>query len=304
MDHQRARSALNSVHSAVCVGSRPWAKRLVASFGTLAVAFALSTPAASASPVYQAAMVPAAFHVLAATQSPRAEDAMGLSSETLLEEFKARTPEDAMKIAPFVELGALDSKPGEAKDAFMMRVARILDAFTTATRHEACGAVMKSATGEAWRVRLITNRSQMACMRIMFDENGFEPTTETIHSHPRPKRFEGVISVRISRADMRLGVGVCGRHAKLDDESFSPRDLTNGSGYLVARGKLLYHDHDNGEQKVIGVIDPSVAMDALSVGGTADRPYTQDGLHAARAAWVSGEVEGLPSLACQPIPKR
>lgn len=249
-------------------------------------------------------MVPAAFHVLAASQSPVPEDVTGFSDEALLEEFKARRPDAAMKIAPFVELGALDSKPGETKDVFMMRVARILDAFTTATRHEACGAIMKSANNEAWRVRLITNRSQMACMRIMFDEKGFEPTTETIHSHPKPKRFEGVISVRISRADMRLGVGLCGRHAKLDDETFSPRDLTNGSGYLVARGRLLYHDHDIHTQKVIGVIDPTVPMDALTVGGTDNRSYAQEGLHAARAAWVSGEVEGLPSLACQPLGKR
>lgn len=209
------------------------------------------------------------------------------------------TPQEAAKNLPFVELGALDSRPGEGKDQFMLRVGKVLDTFTSLTRHEACSAVMENEDGNAWRVRLITNRSQVACARIIFEENGFAPTAETIHSHPRPRKFEGVVAIRANRMDQLIAGKFCGNRFNLDDARFSDGDLKNGPGYLVARGQLLYRDGTSPGFSVVGSVDALEEVSQLVVGGAVGLPYTQEGLHAATAVWSREDVEGVPSLKCK-----
>ena len=71
---------------------------------------------------------------------------------------------DQVAADSFVELGALDSEPGEALDPFLVRVAQAMDSFTSITGHEVCGVIMQSEQEDAWRVRLTTNRSHIGCV--------------------------------------------------------------------------------------------------------------------------------------------
>ena len=282
---------LKAATAVVPVGRRDWGRRLVSRI-LASVALAL---AVWVSPIPAHAV----------------EDVDKVSAT--LQRMRAISPEEAAARAPFVELGAMDSKSGETKVDFLLRVGRMLDAFTGRTRQEACGAIMKSPTEESWRVRLITNRSQMACVRIIFPENGFIPTTETIHSHPIGAKGDS-LRVRTNAMDMRLRGGwSCGSRVDLFDEDFSRTDVENGAGYLVARGKLLYLPAGEEKGQLVGMIDRTAPMDILTLSSRGQKEASVEGpTFSATAAsttpatplpaiavW-SGKAsgEGLPEVAC------
>lgn len=285
LKRRKALKALGNAHTAVAVGPRSWSARLVSSVGALALATALLVaPSGAQAHDHDASQIPSIVPELSSiTQEP----------------INWTTPAQAAINLPFVELGAMDSRPGENKEAFLLRVGKVLDTFTTMTRHEACSAIMENADQNAWRVRLITNRSQMACARIIFEENGFSPTAETIHSHPRPKRFEGTISLRANQMDQRIAGRFCGNRFSLDDAGFSDGDKKNGPGYLVARGKLLYRDGTGADARIVGDIDVIKEVSPLVVGGAVGLPRTQEGVHAATAVWSREDVKGVPSTRCR-----
>jgi hypothetical protein len=149
----------------------------------------------------------------------------------------------------YVDLGVIDSTPGEAKADYMLRVATVLDQFTTVSGHEACGVIMQRTDDSGWRVRLTTNRSQLGCVRMLFDEPGYVFTDETIHSHPNPRWSS---SLHANAQDSRLRGFGCGDRILVHDEDFSPGDLANGPGYLVAEGVLL-HQRDGVRTHLGGV---------------------------------------------------
>lgn len=214
--------------------------------------------------------------------------------------------EEANKEFPLVELGAMDSTLGESKADFLLRVGSVLHSFTGRTGHEACSAIMESENIEptslpTYRVRLITNRSQVSCLRVMFDEKGFKYTGETIHSHPfshsHSKDSYRNHDLRANRADQRLAGFSCGMRLTISDANFSPRDMENGGGYLVARGKLLYLDTPTEKVVEVGLINTTAPLPSLSVGGP--NMINQHAQHAAQAVWTDRNSEVLPTTKCR-----
>lgn len=197
----------------------------------------------------------------------------------------------------FVELGVVNSRPEEAQNDFLMRVARVLDRFTRTSGHEACGAIMASADNTRWRVRLITNRSQLGCVRMMFDEPGFVLTPDTIHSHPLPNRGRLYANAR----DQVLRGFRCGTPVIVHDESFSKSDVANSRGYLVAQGQLLRLKDDVVSQ--LGTIDLTAPIDGLvsmpNATGRTTRQVRALAVEATPAVWSKHDAEGLPILGCK-----
>lgn len=156
----------------------------------------------------------------------------------------------------YQDLGAFVSTSGETKEAFMTRVGRFLAYYTKVRGWEACGMIQEKDEGEGWRVRLITNGSQLGCARIQFDTPGYVSTDQSIHSHPN----EG--SARVSRQDNLLQPQLmCGAYFNKRPHDFSDIDRRSGAGYLVAPArlfagpKLLFQD--GGEAMLVSQLDTS-----------------------------------------------
>lgn len=134
----------------------------------------------------------------------------------------------------YQDLGAFVSRPEETKEKFMARVGTFLAYYTKMQGWEACGMVQQSKDGDGWRVRLITNGSQLGCARIQFDTEGYVSTDESIHSHPT----EG--SAQVSRQDNLLQPSLmCGAYFRKQPHDFSDIDRRAGAGYLVTPAKLF-----------------------------------------------------------------
>lgn len=273
------------------IGEKPWSSRALSKIAALSCAGVLSV-SASVSAQNMSTLV-AGFGPL-------------VGSTTLQVDENYIAAELADKEFPLVELGAMDSSEGESKSEFLLRVGAVLHNFTGRTGHEACSAIMQSQSSNessnespSYRVRLITNRSQVSCLRVMFDEDGFKYTGETIHSHPfshnHNKDSYKDHDLRANRADQRLAGFTCGIRMTISDGTFSPRDMANGGGYLVARGKLLY---SNASQVVeVGLINTKAALPSLNVGGP--NMINQHAQHAAQAVWADSNSEVLPTIKCR-----
>ena len=224
--------------------------------------------------------------------------------------FIPSSPYDAF---PFVDLGVVDSFQGEGKDQYMLRVGQVLHQFTSSTGHEGCGIVMKGVdeTNPKWRVRLITNRSQVACVKMLFDEEGFVFTDETIHSHPQP--LGGRLFANAQ--DQRIVNFECGKALLIDDEDFSPGDLKGGAGYLVARGQLLYQR--DGVKRTVGSLQDNLIVEGLkdlpNPTGRMSAPLS-DTMVASQVkvqgphlkvdhfrAWNTKDSGGLPEISCRSL---
>lgn len=273
------------------VGKKPWSSRALSKVAALSMAGVLAV-SASASAQTASTMI-AAFGPLSST-------AVATADENWL------AAENAGKDFPLVELGAMDSTIGESKSDFLLRVGSVLYNFTGRTGHEGCSAIMQSekpdATGTpTYRVRLITNRSQISCLRVMFDEEGFKYTGETIHSHPfshsHGKDGYKNHDLRANRVDQRLVGFTCGTRMTIFDASFSDGDLANGGGYLVARGKLLYLSDPNDKVVEVGLINTTAAFPHLQVGGP--NMTNEHAQHAAQALWTDRNSEILPTTKCR-----
>lgn len=195
-----------------CAGSRPEKKRrLLASAWLLAAVVGLS----ATSPVQAKsfAYVPTAGAVLENSGSPAG--------------------------APSRMVGVWTSRPGETKDAFMRRVSVPLYAFTATTGVEACGWLSKERGGERFRVRVLTNGSQMGCALVGFEDPDFEPIGQTIHTHPASN------IVTPNAQDVALfpsrGMGHTSRDRRqLEGGNFSDLDYSVGPGYVVTPGIQLF----------------------------------------------------------------
>lgn len=204
----------------------------------------------------------------------------------------ALSPHQAEVYAPFVELGALDSHPGEDLNVFLTRVAQAMDLFTRKTLHETCGVIMVDPARSAWRVRLTTNRSHLSCVMVEFDEPGFIRMGEDIHSHPLiPGGVHANAQDIVRRRDF-----ACGEKIQIFDERFSSVDFEHGPGYLVSRGRLLYQHGQQWPIRQLAVFEPinEEEMPHLAKGGI--NPTLNPEL--AAAAWKNEDVDGVPLTQC------
>lgn len=126
----------------------------------------------------------------------------------------------------YEEIGLFDSQAGESKAQFMVRVAQGLLEFTGRTGFEGCGMVQEGVNG-GWRVRLTTISSQVTCLRVAFNEEGYIARKEFIHSHPANTR------IVLNKIDARATRRPEGEQITVLPNDYSPNDINNGGGWLV-----------------------------------------------------------------------
>ena len=133
------------------------------------------------------------------------------------------------------------SEPGEAMDAFVLRIAPRLRAYSDETGFEACGVL--ATDGEKFSIVVGTNFGYMVCVNSStFVVDGFRHAGATLHTHGRQGRFTP------SRADrLLMAESFAGQRASLAVvhgqalNAFSDADIRSGAGYLAGSdGRVFY----------------------------------------------------------------
>lgn len=154
---------------------------------------------------------------------------------------------DAARL-PYEHIADATSQPGESEQAFLLRIAPQLRAFSDKTGFEACGVIASDGRG-AFGVVLGSSLSHLACVN---DHSrvpaGMTDTGETIHSHGRQGAFN------MSKADKLLrgiepGPDLVPVHGQ-DLGHFSRADYAGGAGYLATPDGLMYQHGDGTEATV------------------------------------------------------
>lgn len=130
--------------------------------------------------------------------------------------------------APTHEVGVWTSVPGESEDAFVLRVAVPLRAFTVAQGVEVCGLLMKDAS-DRWMIHVTTNLSQIRCDPVAFSVPGFAPVGMSVHTHPNGNLLTATTE---DAALAHLTANLDRFYPEGAD--FSPADYAAGPGYLIA----------------------------------------------------------------------
>lgn len=193
---------------------------------------------------------------------------------------RAAAPQ-AYKVTAWV-VGTYTSEVGADKGAFVLKVAEALKAWTDKTGTEACGPIVRTASG-ALQVTLTTEKSQVVCLISTQAPAGVTLTGDSIHSHPTDG---GRRKVRLTTRDLAAlrALGRSGfvsmlqnldiRQVDAEPDTFSPDDYATGSGYLVVGSRLLY-------QHGVGTAALVTALPATDE-ALASAPSTSDGNHAVR----------------------
>ncbi|RDI99401.1 hypothetical protein DVT68_00620 [Dyella solisilvae] len=144
-------------------------------------------------------------------------------------------------------MGAYVSVPGEQHDAFVLRVAEALKAWTDQTGTEACGSIARTNDG-GYYVQLTTLKAQMVCLRSTVMPDGMTYTGDDIHSHVH--RHPGNVTVTFQDEAAMDEVGEQGtlenmrrlgiHTVHVDSVDFSDDDYAGGPGYLVVNDTLRY----------------------------------------------------------------
>lgn len=223
------RSILKSPVEVIGVGERSPFKRKVNRLWPVGLALS-ALLFASASSAHELTPPPATPFLVSPVVSPLEGLAVEDQAPAGLQMFKAPAGFQMY----YQDLGAFVSRPEETKQSFMARVGTYLAYYTKVQGWEACGMVQQAENGDGWRVRLITNGSQLGCARIQFDTEGYVSTNESIHSHPT----EG--SAQVSRQDNLLQPSLmCGAYFRKQPHDFSDIDRRAGAGYLVTPAKMF-----------------------------------------------------------------
>lgn len=135
------------------------------------------------------------------------------------------------------------SQEGETMDAFIVRIAPRLRAYSDSTGFEACGVV--ATDGQRFGVVIGSNRSHAACGNVdAFVPGGMKPTGQTVHSH----RTGGLYRANENdRALMGGRVGASFKSAHPDE--FSPEDF-QAKGYLVGEGAVFHQTSKRSVRRV------------------------------------------------------
>lgn len=136
------------------------------------------------------------------------------------------------------------SQEGETLDAFMLRVAPKLRAYSDKTKYEACAAI--ASDGQRFGVIVGTNRAHVACA-VLHEQvpEGMKTIGESIHSHGGEGSFSS------TRSDMALMGPALAQakslgkrkvvHGQVLDQ-FSEVDFQAGPGYLATPDGLLHQN--------------------------------------------------------------
>lgn len=144
---------------------------------------------------------------------------------------------------PYERIFEARSEKGETMDAFMIRVAPQLRAYSDETGFEACAAIARSDSEDVYGVVVGSNKSHIACaiFSSMVPE-GMRATGQTVHSHGGDRAFTA--SVADKALMMQALIPPRGKvltvHGQTLD-AFSDVDMDAGPGYLAAPDGGLLH---------------------------------------------------------------
>lgn len=163
---------------------------------------------------------------------------------------------NAMAAPASMPLGDHVSDEGEDLEAFLLRLAPTLEAYTAENGFEACGVVAQNEDGDRFGVRLVTSRGALTCfMRTADVPKGMRPLRLTIHSHPQRTKVAPTTADVAFFATRPSPSGRLVRRGQLEHTShgaaFSSADYEAGAGYLVTHGALHYQE-GRGTERVVG----------------------------------------------------
>lgn len=154
-------------------------------------------------------------------------------------------PDSAVQRLEVAGIGRVDyqrlftetSQEGETLDAFVVRIAPRLRAYSDATGFEACGVL--ATDGQRFGVVVGSIRAHAVCVNSrLFLPEGMTPVGQTLHSHPRGSSY------RVNEQD-RLFLGMLTPLRSTQERGrpgFSPEDFSSGSGYVVERNRVLHQE--------------------------------------------------------------
>ena len=154
-------------------------------------------------------------------------------------------------VISYKALFEMHSEAGESMDAFAMRVAPRLRAFSDETHFEACGVIAVAADGR-FGVIVGTNESHIGCVNAHeLIPEGMTSTQQTIHSHGtdatvRPNKSDLALYEKyLGKYGMGYNTGRPRAFMKLSGQDvnyFSDQDHYGEDGYLAAgSGEVLHH---------------------------------------------------------------
>lgn len=154
---------------------------------------------------------------------------------------------------PYQKLATVLAEPGEEMDAFALRIAPLLDAYTAKHEVEVCGVIASDDNG-ALGIVLGTSEAAMACLlQLNRVPEGMVAKGYSIHSHPRPKK------IRTTQADRLLRSWIGDLPAREIEPNpgynrFSGHDFQS-KGYLVAAGQVWFQNGSGKSVRKVGKID-------------------------------------------------
>lgn len=174
------------------------------------------------------------------------------------------------------EVGTYTSNTGETKDAFVLRVAAVLDEWSRTEHTEACGPIAQYPDGR-YVVALTTEKAQTMCIQSTAPPAGAVLTGDTIHNHPEPTSRSGMVrlgaddavALRAAKDDMwRCARRRSGCWVNVKPYEFSGADYNGGAGYLVVAGRLLYQHG----WRTSAVVDPDIQATLAATKATHNAP--------------------------------
>lgn len=134
-------------------------------------------------------------------------------------------------------IDAVMSRPGETKEAYLLRAGSALAAYTSRTGFVGCGRIWANPESNAWGVQLTSNHSHVGCVLTSetVGHDGWNPV-EMIQSRSSKASFV------VSRSDRLFLHEEAGVGETWHNDEPSRQDLPAGPGYVVSQGRLLYQD--------------------------------------------------------------
>lgn len=153
-----------------------------------------------------------------------------------------------------VELGTHFSNEGEELEAWLVRVAPILAAYTQESGHEACGFIAQNHDGSRYGIRLTTSKGALTCVvdpaRV---PEGMTALRATLHSHPQRSTVFPTAADELYYRTNPLPSGQLikrGRPVNVGNSTFSTADYAAGAGYVVTKGRVFFQSGKRTDREV------------------------------------------------------
>lgn len=137
-----------------------------------------------------------------------------------------------------IPLSTFQSTAGESKDAFILRIAPVIDEWTAQNHAEACGAI--TVKDGLYAVVITTQGSQVQCDSIMVMK-GWTAIGETVHSHSMPENKDGILYITHATSVVSEGHLHQGERIR-PVYGFSGGDYVTGPGYVILGRNVLYQN--------------------------------------------------------------